>query len=191
MAGPGCTAGREDGKPITRAEFAQMKTMLNMVTTLVIRHEIQQNICRLDSGYMLFIQTNTPDSLAHSTYQVGKTWHQTKQATPEKLNQPMSVVLFQHLLTTVRKKFDAMMETSSSRSMAESLGWISPSGDEVHGPRWNAEAKKHEKDPKIPSLRPQEIREALNELIRLSAKPMVIHRYHATWQMPTLRRRWP
>ena len=40
-----------------------------------------------------------------------------------------------------------------------------------------------EKDPNVPSLRPTEIKEALDELIQLSAKPMVIHRYHATRQM--------
>ncbi|CAE7389420.1 unnamed protein product [Symbiodinium sp. CCMP2592] len=173
----------EDNKPITRAEFAQMKTMLNMVTTLVIRHEIQQNICRLDSGFMLFIQTTTPDSLAHSTYQVGTAWHQMKQNTPEKLSQPMRVVLFQHLLVTVKQKFEAMMATPSSRSMAEGLGWISATGDAVYGLRWNAETMKHEKDPNLPSLRPAEIKEALDELLKLSVKPMVIHRYHATRQM--------
>ncbi|CAE6942520.1 unnamed protein product [Symbiodinium sp. CCMP2592] len=166
-----------------RAEFAQMKSMLNMVTTLVIRQEIQQNICRLDSGYMLFIQTTAPESLALSTYKVGLAWHQMKQSTPEKLTQPMRVVLFQHLLTTVRGKFDAMMASPSSRSKAEELGWISKAGDEVYGLRWNAEEARHERDPQLPSLKPMEVREAIDELIKLSTKPMVIHRYHATRQM--------
>ena len=164
-------------------ELEELRVMLGMVTTLLLRHEVQLNINRLDTGFMIFLQTTTPNSIAHTTFQIGNRWKDAKQNDPSSLSQPMRVVIFQHLLTVVKERFKAMLHSPSSRSKASDLGWISSSGKEVYGLRWNPANKQHEKDHMLPTLTPEEIETALTELIALAAKPLVIHRYHATRQL--------
>ncbi|CAE7244932.1 unnamed protein product, partial [Symbiodinium sp. CCMP2456] len=128
----------------------------------------------------------------HQYHQVGKTWHETKSQTPEQLTAPMSVVLMQRQLVTVLERMTKMMETPSSRSTAVGLGWLSENEQEIMGLRWNAETRQHVREQKMPPLRVQDVKAALEELIVLIKEPMVVARYHATrplseqYQSPTL-----
>ena len=85
-----------------------------------------------------------------------------------------------HLLESIRDRFQAMMGTSSSRSKATELGWISSDGKLVHGLKWDPQQMRHTRDETVESLDPRKIEEALSELIQLAPEPLVVQRFHAT-----------
>ncbi|CAE6973150.1 Pol [Symbiodinium sp. CCMP2592] len=172
-----------DKTELSRAELQEIKNVLNMVSTLVIRQEVQQNIQRQDTGFMVFVQTQVPDNLAQSMFQIGKTWHDTKRDNPTALRHPMRVTLYQHFVQTIKERFQAMMRTPSSRSKAESLGWVSSCGRKVHGLKWDTTQQAHVQDETIASLEVVEIEEALDELLTCAPQQLVIQRFHATRQL--------
>ncbi|CAE7695511.1 Crnkl1 [Symbiodinium sp. CCMP2592] len=172
-----------DKMELSRAELQEIKNVLNMVSTLVIRQEVQQNIQRQDTGFMVFVQTQVPDNLAQSMYQIGKTWHDTKRDNPTALRHPMRVTLYQHFVQTIKERFQAMMRTPSSRSKAESLGWVSSCGRKVHGLKWDTTQQAHVQDETIASMDVVEIEEALDELLTCAPQQLVIQRFHATRQL--------
>ena len=104
-----------------------------MLTTLVLRQEVQLSVCRQDTAYVVFIKTQGRDNLAQSLYAIGQKWHQLKQSSPEKLTAPMRSVLFQHFVETIKQKFQQMLATPSSRSHALELGLISDNGNAIPG----------------------------------------------------------
>ena len=159
---------------------AQLRAAVNMLTTIVIRHEHQHAIARQDTSYVLFVRTDAPDSLAKSTYTLAQQWHETKAKEPEKLRHPMRVILFQHVIKVTMEKFEKMVASPSSRSTAVSLDWMSKDEQMVHGLKWDQEARKHVQDEQIKPLRIQEIREALQEILTACVEPLVVARFHAT-----------
>ncbi|CAE7752443.1 unnamed protein product [Symbiodinium sp. CCMP2456] len=152
----------EDSAEGQQTEIQELKTVVGLLSSLVIRHEAQQTIQRQDTGFMVFIQTRTPENMAQALYQIGQQWHSTKQNNPDLLKAPMRVVLYQHFIESVKEKFTAMMKTPSSRSMAEGLGWITADGSKVHGLRWDTVQQQHVRDETVESLTPQEIIAALD-----------------------------
>ena len=133
-----------DGKDENnQTELEELRNILNMVTTRLLRHEVQQNINRMDTGFVIFLQTTQAQNLA---FLIGKAWKEMEQNEPEKLKAPMRSVLLQHLLKVALERFQAMMSTPSSRSEAQELGWISENADQVYGLRWNMETRQHERD---------------------------------------------
>ncbi|CAE7037401.1 PEX19-1 [Symbiodinium microadriaticum] len=124
----------------------QMKAIVKMLTTIVIRHENQHAIARQDTAFVLFVRTDAPDSLAKSTYILAQQWHETKAKTPEQLRHPMRVILFQRVIKVTMEKFEMMVASPSSRSTAVSLDWMSTDEQMVHGLKWDSEARKHVKE---------------------------------------------
>ena len=130
--------------------------------------------------FVIFLKTDVPDSLATTTYVLGQKWHETKSATPEKLEAPMRAILFQHLVKTVMDRFEKMVGCPSARSKAVGLGWLSEDETQILGVRWDAENHQHVKDPEVTPLSIAVVREALQELVAMSTRPLVVTRYHAT-----------
>ena len=159
---------------------AHIKAAIQMLTTVVIRHESQHAIARQDTSYVLFVRTDVPDSLAKSTFAVAQQWQEIKAKTPEKLRHPMRAILFQHVIKVTMEKFEMMVASPSSRSTAVSLDWMSTDEQKVNGLKWDPEARKHVKDDQIQPLGIQEIREALQEILAACIEPLVIARFHAT-----------
>ena len=141
---------------------------------------------------MIFLKTDTPNSVAVSTYKMAQQWHAMKSQAPEKLTAPMRVTLLQHLLLQVRERTEKMMETPSSRSTAISLGWLSEDEKELMGLRWDQETRRHVPDETVKPIAVCEAMEILTELITMIKEPLVVARYHATrplseqYQSPTL-----
>ena len=79
--------------------------------------------------------THLQHSVATSTFEVAQKWHAMKATTPEKLESPMRVLLFQHLIQQVTQRFEMMVASSSSRSTAVSLGWLNKEETHVNGVR--------------------------------------------------------
>ena len=154
--------------------------MLKMLTTMTLRHEAQLAIHRQDTAFVIFLKTDVPDSLATTTYVLGQKWHETKSATPEKLEAPMRAILFQHLVKTVMDRFEKMVGCPSARSKAVGLGWLSEDETQILGVRLDAENHQHVKDPEVTPLSIAVVREALQELVAVSTRPLVVTRYHAT-----------
>ena len=145
-----------------------------------------------DTSFVLFIQTHLEHSVAKSTFEVAQKWHVMKATTPERLESPMRVLLFQHLIQQVTQKFEVMVASSSSRSTAVSLGWLNKEETHVNGVRWDPEQHTHIQDQTVPAIPITEVRTALEEITLKCTKPLVIARYHATrklasdYQSPTL-----
>ena len=159
-------------------QMAEMKSTLGMLTTLVLRQEIQQGISKQDTSFVLFLDTRGPRNLATSLYKMGETWHATKRDHPDRLTAPMRVILFQHLLEAVLTKFKAMTETPSARSTAQNMGLLLKDGTTVPALKWDQATRQHIQDTSLEPLETNEIKDALEELIVLSSKFLVITRFH-------------
>ena len=136
--------------------------------------------------------THLQHSVATSTFEVAQKWHAMKATTPEKLESPMRVLLFQHLIQQVTQRFEMMVASSSSRSTAVSLGWLNKEETHVNGVRWDQEQRTHVQDQTVSAIPIAEVRAALEEITLKCTVPLVIARYHATrklasdYQSPTL-----
>ncbi|CAE7632215.1 unnamed protein product, partial [Symbiodinium sp. CCMP2456] len=161
-------------------ELTEMRSLVNMLSRLVLRQEAQQTILRQDSGFMLFIQARTQGNLAQELHKIGQAWHTTKKENPEALRAPMRVVLYQHFLSVVKAKFSQMLSTPSSRSTAEGLGWTSATGEEIYGIKWDPAQQTHVRDTSAPVLTPQEVNDILDKLIVAAPQPLVVQRFHAS-----------
>ena len=91
-----------------QGQLKQLKQQVEMLSTLVLRHENQLQINRQDTAFVFFMWTDLPNNLAVSTYTVAKVWKETKANSPEKLQHPLRVILFQHLLMTVASRLEAL-----------------------------------------------------------------------------------
>ena len=149
-----------------------------MLTTLVLRQEIQLSVSSQGTAYVVFIKTQGQDNLAQSLYNIGQRWHQMKQSSPEKLTAPMRSVLFQHFVETIKNKFTQMLASPSSRSRAQELGLISDKDASIPGLRWDLTAKQHVPDPRIEVIQPEVIKASLERLLILGSKEFVVTRFH-------------
>ncbi|CAE7564693.1 unnamed protein product [Symbiodinium sp. CCMP2592] len=111
----------------------ELKNIVKILTALILRHESQHCLHRLDTGFVIFLKTDVPANVATSTFKLAKQWHAIKSETPEKLEAPMRTTLLQHLLVTVQERAMKMLETPSSRSTAVSLGWLSEDETQIMG----------------------------------------------------------
>ena len=168
------------------------RTVVNLMATLVLRHETQSLIHKQDTAFVLFLKTDVENNLAVSTYQVGQKWHELKQHSPEELRMPMRATLFQHLLHEVKDRFEKMVASPSSRSTAVALDWMTTDETAINALKWDAEARKHVKDTTIQPIKINHPREALKEMVVACVEPGVVARYHATrklaeqYRSPTL-----
>ena len=80
-------------------ELQQLRHRMDLLTTLVLRHDNQLNINAQDTAYMIFVRTDI-GNLGSIMYEAGKKWNEVKETNPEKLESPMRVVLMQKLLLT-------------------------------------------------------------------------------------------
>ncbi|CAE7570542.1 unnamed protein product, partial [Symbiodinium necroappetens] len=159
-------------------QMAELKAIVSMLSTLVLRQEVQMNVSRQDTAYVIFIQTHNSDSLAMSLFRIGEQWRQTKIEKPEQLNAPMRVVMFQHFISTVRDRFTQMTTSPSAKSKARELGYMLEKDDRIPGLRWDHTEKKHVLDDKATTLSTEEVMQDLNQLLVLSSKTLVISRFH-------------
>ncbi|CAE6968363.1 unnamed protein product, partial [Symbiodinium sp. CCMP2456] len=171
---------RAGTKEQDKDELQEVRNVVNLLSTLVLRQEAQRSITRQDTGFMIFVQTRTPQNLGQSLYHIGQAWHKKKREGPAALSSPMRVVLYQHLLEVIKDRFQAMMASPSSRSTAAGLGWISECGKQVHGIRWDPTSQQHVKDEQAETFTPRKIEEALDKLMIAATAPLVIQRFHAT-----------
>ena len=95
----------------------------------------------------------------------------------------MRAILFQHLVKTVMDRFEKMVGCPSARSKAVGLGWLSEDETQILGVRWDAENHQHVKDSEVTPLSIAVVREALQELVAMSSRPLVVTRYHATCKL--------
>ncbi|OLP99941.1 hypothetical protein AK812_SmicGene17421 [Symbiodinium microadriaticum] len=159
-------------------QLSKLQAIISMLTTLVLRQEVQLSVRRQDTAYVVFIKTHGQDNLAQSLYAIGQKWHQLKQSSPEKLTAPMRSVLFQHFVETIKQKFQQMLATPSSRSHAQELGLISDNGNAIPALRWDTTSKTHVPDTRIEALQPVEIKALLDQLLILGSKEFVVTRFH-------------
>ena len=122
-------------------QLAELKA-INMLTTLVLRQEVQLNIHKQDTAYVLFLNTQGQDSMAGSLFHIGAQWHKTKSEDPTKLTAPVRVIMFQHLIKRTQERFQTMLATPSARSQAQAMGYLRPDG-KIPGLRWDPQERQH------------------------------------------------
>ncbi|CAE7225147.1 Pol [Symbiodinium sp. CCMP2592] len=171
------SAHTSDGELTKRQnkQLAELKAIVSLLTSLVLRQEIQLNLHKQDTSYVVFINTQEQQSLAHTLHGVGVQWHKVKQETPDQLNHPMRVVMFQHFVEVVQTKFLRMIASPSSRSQAAERGLLQESDGYIPALRWDPKLKKHIRDDHIEALSQTEIKEALQRLLVLCTTRQSTH----------------
>ena len=159
-------------------QIAELKAIVGMLTTLILRQEVQLNISKQDTSYVVFINTKEPQSLAHTLHGVGVQWHKLKQEAPDQITSPMRIVMFQHFIEVVQTRFLRMLESPSSKSKPIELGFMQEKDGKIPGLRWDPAKGQHILDSQIEALSPEEVKGNLSRLLVLCAKDRVVARFH-------------
>ena len=169
-------------------ELQQLRHRMDLLTTLVLRHDNQLNINAQDTAYMIFVRTDI-GNLGSIMYEAGKKWNEVKETNPEKLESPMRVVLMQKLLLTVLDRFTKVMNSDEKKEQAKGLGWLTEDGNHLAAMRWQPEQRKHVPCPEIKPLDPAQVKQWLTDMVVLSANPRAVNRFMrpAPWPRPTSR----
>ena len=167
-----------DDKP--DKEHKELKSLVVMMGSLLLRHEDQQNITRLDGGFVLFLRTDVENNLAKGLYHTAQQWKTTKQQYPEKLTLPMRVVLFQSVVMTTAARWEKVISDPELLKKAIEAKWISPDGQTTLCLQWDNVKKAH-----VPALGGnqipiKEVNTLLMELVTRAKLPLVVNRFHAT-----------
>ena len=118
----------------------ELRGLVTMLTTLVLRQEDQQSITRQDSAFVLFLRTDNQGSLAHRTYAIAQQWKKTKEETPEALTMPMRATLF--LLMTTAARLETLLSTQETVAQAQAMGWIAQD-NRLYAMTWDNNTKSH------------------------------------------------
>ena len=163
-------------------EIQALRHRMDLLTTLVLRHDNQLTIDAQDKSFMIFVRTDVEGNLGAILYEAGQRWNELKTTSPEKLTAPMRVVLIQKLLSVVVDRFNKIMASEDKVQQAQQLGWMTSQGM-LAAMKWDPERRKHVPNELLPPLDPVEVKQHLQEMIVLSASPRAVNRFHATRQM--------
>ena len=158
---------------------AQGAQVLVMMGNLLLRHEDQQNITRLDGGFVLFLRTDVDNNLAKGLYRTAQQWKTTKQQYPEKLELPMRVVLFQSVVMSTAARWEKVISDPELLKKAIEAKWISPDGQTTLCLQWD-NTKPHMPAHGGNHVPIKEVSTLLMELVTLAKLPLVVNRFHAT-----------
>ncbi|CAE7445631.1 unnamed protein product, partial [Symbiodinium microadriaticum] len=164
-------------------ELQGLRNRVDLLTSLVLRHDNQLNILALDQTYMIFTRTDIPGNVASVLYEAGKAWNNLKASSPEKLEAPMRVILFQKLLVTIARRLDQIMSSEDKMKQAKTLHWITADGLSLNSMKWDPERNQHVLNQELPTLEIEKAKAILEEMLILSKHPLSINRFHATRTM--------
>ena len=164
-------------------ELQGLRNRVDLLTSLVPRHDNQLNILALDQTYMIFTRTDIPGNVASILYEAGKAWNELKASNPEKLEAPMRVILFQKLLVTIARRLDQILASEDKMQQAKTLHWITEDNHSLNAMKWDPERNQHVVDKDLPTLEIEKAKAIVEEMIVLSKHPLSINRFHATRTM--------
>ena len=164
-------------------ELQSLRHRMDLLTTLVLRHDNQLNISAQDTSFMIFVRTDMEANLGAIMHEAAKTWNSIKASTPEKLTSPMRIILIQKLLVTVLARFNKVMEKEDTMNKAKKMGWLTEDGLRLNAMKWDPVKKCHVVNDQLPAITCAEAKEALTEMAVLSATQRSVNRFHATRQM--------
>eukprot|EP00439_Symbiodinium_sp_Y106_P010747 s5433_g1.t1 len=104
-------------------QLAELKA-INMLTTLVLRQEVQLNIHKQDTAYVLFLNTQGQDSMAGSLFHIGAQWHKTKSEDPTKLTAPVRVIMILSAAEVLTNAGKRCFIVSNARGGAFDDAWV-------------------------------------------------------------------
>ncbi|CAE7232435.1 unnamed protein product [Symbiodinium necroappetens] len=164
-------------------ELQGLRHRVDLLTSLVLRHDNALNIVAQDQTYMIFVRTDIPGNLASILYEAGKAWNEVKASNPEKLDAPMRVILFQKLLVTVMARLDSILSSEDKLKQAKNLQWITEDVVSLNAMRWDPERNRHVVNKELPTVEIEKAKSTLEEMIILGRHPRSINRFHATRTM--------
>ena len=161
-------------------EHKELKSLVVMMGNLLLRHEDQQNITRLDGGFVLFLRTDVDNNLAKGLYHTAQQWKTTKQQYPAKLELPMRVVLFQSVVMSTAARWEKVISDPELLKKAIEAKWISPDGQTTLCLQWDNSKKAHMPAHGGNHVPIKEVSTLLMELVTIAKLPLVVNRFHAT-----------
>ncbi|CAE7191337.1 unnamed protein product [Symbiodinium microadriaticum] len=164
-------------------ELQHLRHRVDLLTTLVLRHDNALNILAQDQTYMIFVRTDIPGNLASILYEAGKAWNDLKASNPEKLEAPMRVILFQKLLFTVKARLEQILTSEDKLHQAQNLHWITEDGASLNAMKWDPEHNRHVVNKELPVVEIMKAKSIFEEMIILGRHPRSINRFHATRTM--------
>ena len=86
------------------APSKDLKSVVRMLTTLVIRQQDQLQLFRQDSAYVLFMKTSAPLAILPQLFNLGQAWNAKKAKDPASPGLPLRVVLLGGLLQQIEQR---------------------------------------------------------------------------------------
>ena len=86
------------------APSKDLKSVVRMLTTLVIRQQDQLQLSRQDSAYVLFMKTSAPLAILPQLFNLGQAWNAKKAKDPASPGLPLRVVLLGGLLQQLEQR---------------------------------------------------------------------------------------
>ncbi|CAE7331261.1 unnamed protein product [Symbiodinium sp. CCMP2456] len=152
-----------------------------LLTRLCLRHEDTEAAVRVDSSFMLYLDTRGSLSITRQLFDISADWKAKKEAG--QCNQSLRTTLIISMLSHMRRLMETALEDDNRPTM-EKRGWVT----KVNPPSWaymvyNPETEAQEVDAKRPPLPHADIKAAIHRIFELITVENMLHKFHATRPM--------
>ena len=170
------TAGQEE-KEKDASKNAEVVELCYAMAQLVLCHEDQRNISRLESGFILFCQTKGMLSMVPDMFKATTVWQQTKAAKPQEITLSLRSTLLQRFTTIWLQRLEACVATEEAKKEAVAMMILKEDGTVPYLQYNRTEMKLMIKEDREP-LDFDEARRIIKELGDLALLPLAILRFH-------------
>ncbi|CAE7229050.1 unnamed protein product [Symbiodinium sp. CCMP2456] len=148
---------------------------------LCLRHEDTEAAVRVDSSFMLYLDTRGSLSITRQLFDISADWKVKKEAG--QCNQSLRTTLIISMLSHMRRLMETALEDDNRPTM-EKHGWVT----RANPPGWaymvyNPETEAQEVDAKRPPLPHADIKASIHRIFELITVENVLHKFHATRPM--------
>ncbi|CAE7821759.1 Pol [Symbiodinium sp. CCMP2592] len=156
-----------------------LKSIVRMLTTVVIRQEDQLQLFRQDSAYILFMETSAPLAILPQLYALGQTWSEKKAKDPASPGLPLRVVLLGCLLKQIELRIEKLGTDEELRKVAKESKLLSEA-DCFNYLEYDAKAKSYQVKEGRLAIPRKDALQLVRELQEFILIPRVVHRFHAS-----------
>jgi len=144
---------------------------------MVLRHEDQHNINRIESGFVMFCQTKGMLSMVPDMFKATTIWQQTKAEKPQELTLTLRATLLHRFATVWLQRMQSCLATEESKKQAEEMLILNADGT-IPYLQYNKEEMKMEVKKDRDSLGWDEACRMIREIGELALLPLTVLRFH-------------
>ena len=183
----GKNAGRAGGHPADTTAPQDLRSLVGSLQRLVLQHEDQLSLLRLDRGYVLTLLNGEragDGAILPGLVAAALEWRQRKEKGEVTTSLRETLLLL--FLSTLIKRLQLFLESPEAIESATKVKWVTGAADSLEWNKmeWSPTLKVEEPAPSLGALKTVEVQKLLTEALALvggrSGEASILHRFHAT-----------